>query len=189
MTGEADVTDGAIADLIFNLFDLSPPSWHIREKLITRKSKPLPPFINVLRPFSPRIWLIILATLQIISLLLAVINKIYMKPCFQEAELSRYEPSAYLFFLYPMFKIAEPEPLPWFKKWSAGKVLSTTWIFMSMVTVILYNCNLRSSLITIEYEEPPQTVTDVVLTGQSVYIPKENVKHGYNIALINNSFF
>ncbi len=118
-----------------------------------------------------------------ISVLLAVINQLYMKPIFQEAKLSRHEPSVYLFFLYPMFKITEPDPLPWFKKWSAGKVLSTTWIFMSMVTVILYNCNLRSCLITIQYEEPPQTITDVVLNGQSVYIPKENVKHGYNVEI------
>ncbi len=179
MTREADVTDGGIADLMFNLMDLSPPSWHIKEKLITRQPEPLPPYTNVLRPFTPRIWLILLATLEIICLLFAVVNSIYDKPYFQDAKLARYEPSTYLFFLYPMFKITEPDPLPWFKKWSAGKVLSITWIFMSMITVNLYNCNLRSCLVAIQYEDPPETVTDVVLNGQTVYIPKENVKHGY----------
>ncbi len=180
MTREADVTTGALANMLFNLVDLSPPNWHITQRLITRKPKPLPPYTNVLRPFSPRIWLILLATLELICLQFALINKIYyVMPHFRDAELTRYEPSTYLFFLYPMFKITEPDPLPWFKKWSAGKMLSITWIFMAMTTVNLYNCNLRSSLVAIQYEEPPGTINDVVLNGQSVYIPRENMGHRY----------
>ncbi len=181
---------GGIADLFLNLFDLGFPLVHVQEKYITRKPVPLKPFSNILKPFSTQVWILVLLTMTAFSLLSLMFNKIYkgVEP-FYYLDLTKRETSNYLFFLFSFTKISEPDPLPWFKTWSAGRFMTLVYYIMCALLIISYTCNLRTYMTTIQYEIPPAGRPDLIESQKTVYIPNENVKQRYKCSVCTYSYF
>ncbi len=167
-----------ISDIVNKMFDFGSPLWHVQEKYITRKPQPLKPFSNILRPFSRVVWEFILIALTLLATTLLVLNKAYtfLTPLKEEG-LAKAEESSYLFYLYVFTKMSEPDPLPWFYKWSAGRFLILIYCVMSAFLILSYTCNLKAYMTTIQYETPPSDQADIVTMEKTVYIPLENYKH------------
>ncbi len=137
-------------------------------------------FSNILKPFSTHVWTLLLATLTVFSLVSLMFNKMYSKvEPFQNLDLTKRETSHYIFFLYSFAKTTEPDPLPWFKTWSAGRFMTLVYYVMCFLLITSYTCNLRAYMTTIHYEIPPAGRLDLVKSQKTVYIPNENVKQRY----------
>ncbi len=171
---------GGISDRANLLFDLGSPLWHVQEKYITRKPQPLKSLFNIVRPFSGKVWACLFVSLAALASTLLIFNKIYHTVVpFNKMGLTEMEESKYLFYLYVFTRIVEPDLLPWFNKWSAGKFLTLVFYSTSTFLVVAYTCNLRAYMTTIQYETSPNDRHDLVALEKAVYIPHENFKQRY----------
>ena len=75
------------------------------------------------------------------------------------------------FLFFPFCRFVEPEPIPWFPKWSSGKFLVLLWSFFTLIIVHSFQGNLRANLISKEFEKPITTHQDVLDRGQTVFFP------------------
>ncbi len=97
---------------------------------------------NLWLPFDVEVWLSIAVTLLSLSLFFLLCHEVYssirytqqarfativlfqklISVSLQPLRLVRHESSKFNFFLFPLAKLTEPDPLPWFKglSWSAG---------------------------------------------------------------------
>ncbi len=168
---------GGLADINFHFFDLGFSLWHIQEKYITRKPLPLEHISNILKPFSHQVWIVLLMTLTIFSLLFLTIHKMYSaSEPFRNLNLARREESTCVFFLYSFTKLTEADVLPWFSTWSAGRLATLLYYIMAWLMIQFYSCNLKTYMATIQYEAPPADRSDLIKQQSTVYIPNENVK-------------
>ncbi len=67
--------------------------------------------------------------------------------------------------------MTEPEPLPWFtSRGTGGHLLVFLWTLLAWLLVMFYQSNLRAHLILLEYEEPIDTLEDVLLRAKKIWI-------------------
>ncbi len=97
----------------------------------------------------------------------------------QVYELVKKEPLLGNLILFPFTKIVEPDALPWFGKWSSGKLAYFVWMVFSTFIVFFYTSNLRAHLVYIDYENSPQGLKDIYERGQTVYQYDMAVIHRY----------
>ena len=64
----------------------------------------------------------------------------------------------------------EPDPIPWFPRWSSGKLLVLLWSIFALIMVQSYMGNLRANLIAVDYESPIKTHQDVLDKDVKVYM-------------------
>jgi hypothetical protein len=77
---------------------------------------------NISRPFESFVWLCLILFLLLFSLLFWMVAFVYSEWMPNLAKFNlKGSSSRANFLLFTFTKIAEPEPLPWFKEWSAGK--------------------------------------------------------------------
>ena len=62
-----------------------------------------------------------------------------------------------------------PEP-GWFKKQASGCIVFTIWVFMGLILVWAYQCNLLALLTKVTYEKPIDSTEDLVKSGKEVWI-------------------
>lgn len=77
----------------------------------------------VLKPhqvFSPLTWLLFVLFLLIFAVSFLVIHYVYLYAIPREYQLTTEKAAWFDFFILTMTKFPEPDPLPWFKKWSTG---------------------------------------------------------------------
>ncbi len=84
--------------------------------------------------------------------------------------LMKHVSSQFDLFLYPFVKLTEPDPLPWFTKWSSGRLVVLLWSLTSLLLVLFYTSNLRANMIMVNYEPEPRTLLDVAERGERVYM-------------------
>ncbi len=125
---------------------------------------------NVARPFSVLVWLIIFFTVFVLATLQFASYKVYTSKGIIEYDIMKKVSSQVDLFLYPFVKITEPDPMPWFIKWSTGKFVVFLWTLTAMLLVMFYTSNLRAYMIMIDYEPEPRTLKDIVDREERVYI-------------------
>ena len=153
-------------------FDFTGPRWPSVLAFVSRAPVPIQDLGNISKPFDFIVWIFLISTIFIIALLLWTINQIYNK-YFPNENLTKYEESKVNFFLYTFAKITEPDPLPWFPKRSAGKIIVYLWYFLSFMMILSYTCNLLAHMTVVSYEKPINTAKDVIENGKRVWIFKE----------------
>ncbi len=171
MTGKADLTNGGINEIFSSFFDLGYTQCHAELQYLTRTPRPLRTFNEIFKPFPINVWLSFGFTLLSLGFLMYLAHKMYHLNALINFKLCRRERSLLNFLIFPFAKITEPEPLPWFNKLSAGKLLVILWTITSIVFVMFYTSNLRAHLVTIEYETPPNTLEEIASSGRKIYIP------------------
>ncbi len=170
MKGKADIATGGFNQILINFFDFGHPFWYTHARFVTRTPREVTAYGNITRPFPPLIWACTAATLLILAAMLFVIYKIYFSKDFKKYKLAIKESSTFNFFLYAFAKFTEPDPLPWFNKWSTGKFVVFLWSLLSWFLIMFYTSNLRAYLVMINYEEAAETLMDIVNRNQRVYI-------------------
>ncbi|CAB4059398.1 GRIN [Lepeophtheirus salmonis] len=109
------------------------------------KPKPLPSYLNIVRPFLDFVWLCILISTIVMAL-----------------------------FLYIFYKILRKQGIMnWFTTWSSGRILTITWNIFRTILIMAYCCNLRAVIIAKEYSKPIDTGHDILeqqFTGTYHYL-------------------
>ncbi len=123
---------------------------------------------NILRPFDTITWSLTLFVVLSLCLLLLCTHRIYLSV---RPQLVLPEESSSNFFIYGMCKITEPDPLPWFKGGVSGKWSVFLWSLFALLMIMFYQSNLRAYMITVDYEDPMDTLEDVATQGRKVWIP------------------
>ncbi len=62
------------------------------------------------------------------------------------------------------------DPLPWFDKWTSGKLGAFLWMMFALLMISFYTSNLRAHMITIDYEEPLHTFEAIARLAGKVYL-------------------
>ncbi len=169
MTGDAEITQAALVDFYHQVFDLVAPYFSVNIIYITRAPLPVTSLENITRQFSATVWIMSLVSISALSLMLYVTYVVYNGGHMKAFELARVEKLRTNFLIFPFAKITEPDPLPWFKKWSTGKLLVLLWSLLSLLLTQFYTSNFRASLVVVTHEDPPTRLEDVLKRGETVY--------------------
>ncbi len=112
------------------------------------------------------------STVTALSLFFLCAYTLYSSEHFAHLKLTKFESSKSNFIIYPLAKITEPDPLPWFStyKWSAGRIAVFLWMMFSLMMTMFYTSKLRAHLIVAIYEKPLDTLEDILENGKTVYI-------------------
>ncbi len=170
MNGSAALTSGGHFPVFNPMFDLGATIWLVKIKFVTRNPQPIVSYGQITAPFPVDVWIISLFTILLIAALLHLSNVLYQKSHMKELNLTKTEHHPINFYLFSLTKVTEPDPLPWFDKWTAGKLFSFMWGFLCMMLVFFYTSNLRAHLVTIEYEESPDTLQHIIDRGSVPYM-------------------
>ncbi len=155
LTGRSDVTLGALLHLFNPFFSLGSYVMQHEARYISRYPRPIPSFYNILVPLSPGVWwnfvhkctcytrhLFFFRSATLLSLLgfslfFLLAHKVYQLEPLSHLNLAKNEPFVTNFFISTTAKITEPDPLPWFSKWSTG--------YAPCYTILCYTTNLLST--------------------------------------------
>ncbi len=127
-------------------------------------------YSHIVRPFDRTTWILGTLTVFLLATMQLIAYKIYQKPYCKTHNLSKPEEPWFNFYLFSFCKVTEPDCLPWFTKFSAGKLLTCLWMLLAMLLIFFYVSNLRAHFMIVKYEEPPTTLKHIVQRGQRVYI-------------------
>ncbi len=169
ISGESDLTGGALVP-IFNMFDLTFPLTPGHLVYLSRQLQPVVSYGHIMKPFPTAVWIAIIITLFALATMQLISYRVYQMPGISSHALATLEEFPMNFFLYSYVKLTEPDPLPWFKKWSTGKFLTFLWSLLGLFAIMFYTSNLRAHFMAIEYEDPPSTLNHIAERGKRVYI-------------------
>ncbi len=170
MTGQADICTGAINILLRRRYDYGIYMRLTLQRYITRQPRPINAYGNISKPFPSSVWTISVIFILVLAILLYVSHKIYQSDDLKRHQLAKEEMLAFNFFLFAFAKLTEPDPLPWFHKWSTGRFVVFLWSLLSLFLLMFYTSNLRAYMVMVEYEKAPVDLYDVYNRGQRVYI-------------------
>ncbi len=148
------------------------------------------------RPFDRVVWVAVFLVLASLSLSFLLAYHVYLGSARLHFLVHRRVEWKMDFFLYTFAAFVEPDPLPWFQRWSTGgwtilninsffffweksdffncrpgRGLVLLWSFFGLMATSFYACNLRANLITPELEEPVRSAEDVVARDMRIFIP------------------
>ncbi len=166
-TGNIEMAGGGIGPVSLRMFDTGFPLVQMRILGVSRAPKAKLPFGNIMKPFPLSTWLAMLVSLLALSTVLVGSYETYEKV---SKKLIIKEDAYENFFLFTFCKIAEPEPLPWFKGGIAGKLTVFLWTLLSLFCILFYLSNLRAVMVTTEYEKSIDTLQDILDNGRRVWI-------------------
>ncbi len=170
VSGNAEMGSTQLFHFFQRYYDFTPIIHGTGTVFMARVPQPVLSFGNVLKPFNATTWLLILSTVFLLCVMFLFTYMIYEK---LRSEFVVPEPSKLNFFLYPMFKITEPDPLPWFKGGMSSKLSVFTWSLFALFINMFYLSNLRAYMIMVDYEDPMETLDDVATQGRKVWIPSD----------------
>ena len=121
MTGEATfaIAHAEIIPAFLTFVEATPFLYASHAIYVTRRPQPIVNYINILMPFSIGVWAIFLGLLLLLAICFVCIYQCY-KENMKMHELVRPYIDYPDFFLKTFFAFAEPNPLNWFTKMSAG---------------------------------------------------------------------
>ncbi len=168
---------GAAALIFSNFFDLC-SSFSFEELMyVSRLPRPIQSYGNITLPLSPTIWAVSASLIGILSLYFLIAHSFYQTEGMKEFKLAQKEESRINFFLFSYVKLTEPDPLPWFRRWSSGRFGVLLWTVLSFFMVMFYTSNLRAHMVTIDYEKPLKTLQDIAENGKRVYVADVAFNH------------
>ncbi len=106
-------------------FTSATPGYYFDElHYLSRRPRPLPLYGNLIRPFSPGVWIGIFCSLASLSLVFSLAYWVYDSGLAGAGELLETDKKRPWseFVLFTFFKRAEPEPVLWFRKGIGGGV-------------------------------------------------------------------
>ena len=188
--GESELALGAIVNLIAFHFYMSPPFWQHAAVYFSRQPQPIVSYGNILLPFDTLVWSLAVGALFVFGTFFTCAYFVLNSPGIRYLGLVKKEHFPSNFFLFPVAKFTEPgrlnlfqsfsmfrnmtwpstDPLPWFKKWTAGKFGTLIWMLFSILMLSFYTYNLRAHMVTIAYERPMRTLQDIAEIAEKVYI-------------------
>ncbi len=164
------MSSGIITEWFFTKFDFMPIHFSFRSTFASRVAQPVKSYGNILLPFSPNLWLLIVATSFMFVVLFCVTHHIYTSN-FPAEKLHRNEKRRFNFLLFTLSKITEPDPLPWFtQRWSTGKYVSALWTIWALIMVLCYTSNLRAHMSSPQYEKSLDTIQDVADNDNTAWL-------------------
>ncbi len=148
-------------------FDLGFPLFQVKLVYVSKAPQPILSFGNISKPFSTTVWLCIVGLLLGLSFLFLATYKIYEN--ISALHVTR-ETSIINFFLFTFCKLTEPDPITWFQNGVSASVSVALWRLLCLFSLMFYLSNLRAVLVTVQYEDPIDTLQDVVKHGRRVWI-------------------
>ncbi len=168
MTGKAELTLAAIGPALA-LFDMGTPLRLTSVVYMTRAPQTILKYDKIVRPFPLNVWLMVIICCSLQTTVMYIIYKTHMTEKMKDHKLVKEEPLLGNILLFCFTKIVEPDALPWFQKWSSGKISYFVWMIYATFIVFFYTSNLRAHLVYIDYEKAPQGLKDIYERGQTVY--------------------
>lgn len=158
----------------FKSTDFSTYIYEIEMKFLTRAPLKISSFDNLTRVFSPIVWIAIYLCLAALTLMMFITHRIYTQVDLQGHGLANSNDVPWTnFVLFAFAKFVEPDPIPWFNRFSTGKMLVLIWSLYTMLIVLFFNSNLRTILIATQYEKPFKTLERIIELDRPTYILKE----------------
>ena len=149
-------------------FDFSGYVEHESLVVVSRAPIPIETFGNITTPFSLNIWILVVLSILALSSSMLAMYLVYSHQ--KQMDFLICKENTMSNFLFLLVKITEPDPIPWFPKFSAGKGLVLLWSVFTFFVIAFYSSNLRSHIVAIEYEKPLATLNDVLLNGKRLWI-------------------
>ncbi len=169
MNRRAELTVAGINGAL-SLFDFSVPLKLTYLQYITRPPLPIVKYDKIVRPFPVDVWIMIVLCCLLLTLLMFLIYQVHMMDTIIDNNMVKKERLIGNLLIFPFMKIIEPDPLPWFEKWSSGKLVYFVWMIFSTFIVLFYTSNLRAHLVYIDYEKAPEDLKDIYERGKTVYV-------------------
>ena len=151
------------------MFDYGALHLYIMTRYISRFPQAVTSYDNITKPFSFKVWFLSATAVFLIATLMAVTHGVYTTEDLRHFELVKHEESKTNFFIYSYAKLSEPDPLPWFHKWSTGKMVVFFWSILATFLTLFYISNLRAFMVTAQLEKPLETLEDIAGNGKTVY--------------------
>lgn len=178
--GKADITMGAL------MLKQRPSEWekHLDRLhfytagmllFATRKPIPIVTYNQYIKGFSIDVWIATLCTLFILGAMFKI-TYYYHANVFRSDRLGPLT-HRFDFLLLTIASFTEPDPLPWFPKWSSGKLLVLIWSTLSTFMLFFYTSNLRAKLAAVRTEKPIDSAMDAVERGKPIFL--HYGLHGY----------
>ncbi|XP_059091071.1 uncharacterized protein LOC131886976 [Tigriopus californicus] len=170
LRGEKDVVlPMVLNDAGYALFDCTRFTFFVTLRYVTRHPQKLLAFGNLARGFDSLSWVAVFTFLSMFSMTFAGIFYVY-KYLLKEPELYRNPNSGIDFVLMTFTTFVEPDPLPWFPKWSTGRLVVLYWSLFAFLVVNFYTSNLRTNLIAPAYENRIDTTEDFLESGRELFV-------------------
>ena len=128
MNGTAEFGIGAniLYATHLKVMDYTVPTYFALEILASRIPILLPNFGNLIRPLPVIVWITIIGVVFVMSIVFMAINKTYKyideNACHHGEDRLTKQVRFVDFFIKTFSTITEPEWIPWFPRWSAGKL-------------------------------------------------------------------
>ncbi len=156
MNGDSDIG----VELLFQqernaVVDLS-RCYHFNFNLVSTKLKPLSPIWNLVKPFPYEVWILVAIFVVCMTLFWSGFNRMTG------------EKIPYI----AVFQSHMNQSIRMKSKSNPTKVLFLFWIIYIFLIDAFYECNLRAYLVSSDYEEPVNTVEDIVRLDRKLFLPE-----------------
>eukprot|EP00094_Tigriopus_californicus_P009075 TCALIF_08748-PA protein Name:"Protein of unknown function" AED:0.19 eAED:0.15 QI:0/0.5/0/0.6/1/1/5/0/330 len=139
----------------------------------SRVPQPLPNYQNLLKVFPLNVWLIMLWTNLICSLVMYGIYRFYASHDIMiYATIGSMKARMVDFLVRINIGIMEPDAIPWFKTHSAGSLFSGAFCIYATFLGFFYTSMFLATLVSVEREPPINSASDALARGANVYINK-----------------
>ena len=118
-TVHASMSLNSIVQPIIQFVTMTYPFHVVNSKWISRQPIPLKAYNSMINVFSFTVWIFVIATLFLLAMLFGFVYFMYQKDeRTQNLAIKLTHPMDFVLLTY--FAITEPDPLPWFPRWSSG---------------------------------------------------------------------
>ena len=106
----------------YSIFGFTNFFYQLEFTWVSRKPVPLTKIDNVIKVFPANIWLPLILTLSAIAVCFAAFYYAYRSQTFRHLNLVKPNVQPFDFPLLTFASLMEPDPIPWFPEYSAGKI-------------------------------------------------------------------
>ena len=165
----------------FQVVDFTSPVYVLNSKLSAPYPKRIPPFMNILKPFSMTVWISILMTLIIV-----IIVNVSLEFRFWHKDRNDKVMAGFHIFQSVFgdrkFQFGKDVKesimnlyyvlLPDIGHYNMPNLSMACWFTFVFLILTSYNCNLRAYLMAIDYEAPIENEEDVINQGRVLNLPR-----------------
>ncbi|XP_059079705.1 uncharacterized protein LOC131877894 [Tigriopus californicus] len=138
----------------------------------SRLPQPLPNYQNLIKVFPPNVWLVMLVTNLICSLVMYGMYRFYASHnVLTHLKIGSMKAKLLDFLIRINIGIMEPDAIPWFKTHSAGSLFSGTFYIYATFLGFFYTSMFLAALVSVERETPINNPRDALERGENVYMP------------------
>ncbi|TRY63100.1 hypothetical protein TCAL_14324 [Tigriopus californicus] len=127
-------------------------------KMTTAKPRPLTPLLNVIRPFSPTIWMTSFGTIIFCGMVFALKSRSH-----------KIRSQVILWWMLGVL-LSQSRSSKGLRR-AKVHLIMVVWMFFTFCLKHFYECNFRANLIAVDYEPTIDSIPDLVKLGRRLYIP------------------